>query len=213
MCKPPSSYSRPWKNSFGFAKVNWLYFPIQTANQIPKWRGTHTYTNMRDVKTYLLPWAWNPDPLHSVVKREFSSTKDRISFSLDDWVYQVRGTIKSEKNTKTLGPQAVHQTRFSSVQAKQRTDQKDNSWSIKPSKADPRETVNKDIKVVCAPRWTDHRAAQWLNRGPHMSEKRKRNPKGPERGKNRQKRPNLLTILLGSAKFVSLNLLISLPRF
>lgn len=76
------------------------------------------------LKHIFLPQARTPDPLDTVVKRESSSTVDRISFSLDDWVYQVQGTIKSEKNTKTLDPQAVHQTRFSSAQAKPRTDQK-----------------------------------------------------------------------------------------
>lgn len=93
------------------------------ANQIPKWRGSRTCTSMWDVKIYFLPRAWNPDPLDLVVEREFSSTEVRISFSLDDWVYRVRGTPKSEKN-ETLDPQAVHQTCFSSVQAKQSTDQK-----------------------------------------------------------------------------------------
>lgn len=66
------------------------------------------------------------------------------------------GTIKSEKNAETPDPQVVHQTRFSSAQAKQRTDQRGWVCLLKSSRLHPRETTNKDIKRVCEPRWTDH---------------------------------------------------------
>lgn len=57
------------------------------------------------------------------MKRESTSTEDRLGFSLDGGVWPVHGTIESEKNSETPDPRMVHQTRFSSAQAKQRTDQ------------------------------------------------------------------------------------------
>lgn len=60
---------------------------------------------------------------------------------------------------------------------------RDRSRSIKPSKADPRETVNKDMKdSVCGQVNRPHREARGVNRGPHKSEKNEEKSRRPGKG-------------------------------